>query len=69
MKSRIRDITCLIVFILFSCTEKQKSELNNPSFLPNASGENNELLIVMVYLNLNLSLISYILNLESLIAS
>ena len=47
MKSRIRDITCLIVFILFSCTEKQKSELNNPSFLPNASGENNEMLIVM----------------------
>lgn len=49
MLNRIKIISYLISFsfLLYSCDEKPKSGITNPSFLPNASGENNEMLIVM----------------------
>ena len=49
MLGRIKFISFLIlIFILiYSCDDKPKSGISNPSFLPNASGENNEMLIVM----------------------
>ncbi len=49
MLNRIKIISYLISFsfLLYSCDEKPKSGITNPSFLPNASGENNEMLIIM----------------------
>ena len=49
MLNRIKIISYLISFsfLLYSCDEKPKSGITNPSFLPKASGENNEMLIIM----------------------
>ena len=49
MINRIKIILYLVSFfiLLYSCDDKPKSGISNPSFLPNASGENNEMLIVM----------------------
>ena len=41
------NIICLLVFILFGCQSNTSSNYSNSSLLPNASGENNEMLIVM----------------------
>ena len=41
------NIICLLVFILFGCQSNTNSNYSNSTLLPNASGENNEMLIVM----------------------
>ncbi|GIS31705.1 MAG: hypothetical protein Ct9H90mP3_5010 [Flammeovirgaceae bacterium] len=53
MLNRIKIISYLISFsfLLYSCDEKPKSGITNPSFLPNASGENNEMLILWIQLS------------------
>tara|TARA_B100000287_G_scaffold223601_1_gene210983 strand:- start:7344 stop:8453 length:1110 start_codon:yes stop_codon:yes gene_type:complete len=49
MQNRIKIIfyTLSFFFILFSCDDKSKKLVSNSSFLPNASGDINEMLIVM----------------------
>ena len=44
---RINNLIFLVCFLFFSCKKDSKSFEKNSSFLPNASGENNEMLIVM----------------------
>ena len=41
------NIICLLVFILFGCQSNTNSNYSNSTLLPNASGENNEMLIIM----------------------
>jgi len=44
---RIDNLFFLLCFLFLSCNQDPKSFEKNASFLPNASGENNEMLIVM----------------------
>tara|TARA_B110000003_G_scaffold99610_1_gene101761 strand:+ start:11696 stop:12802 length:1107 start_codon:yes stop_codon:yes gene_type:complete len=48
MSSRIKlDIILIVLFFLVSCSYNPQSKKENSSFLPRATGENNEMLIVM----------------------
>ena len=44
---KLINIICLLVFILFGCQSNTSFNYSNSTLLPNASGENNEMLIVM----------------------
>ena len=50
---RINNLIFLVCFLFFSCKKDSKSFEKNSLFLPNASGENNEMLIVMDSLKFN----------------
>ena len=49
MADRISSIFLILstVFVIFSCEINQKKIIENSSFLPRASGENREMIIVM----------------------
>ena len=58
MADRISSIFLILstVFVIFSCEINQKKIIENSSFLPRASGENREMIIVMDSSKNNISL-------------